>query len=38
MVRSAIDDLPLADLHLLVIENVGNLVARPNSGSASTPG
>ena len=26
MVRSAIDDLPLGDLDLLVIENVGNLV------------
>jgi hydrogenase nickel incorporation protein HypB len=26
MVRSAIGDLPLADLDLLVIENVGNLV------------
>jgi hydrogenase nickel incorporation protein HypB len=36
MVRSALPSLPLADIDLLVIENVGNLVCPAEFRSAST--
>jgi len=36
MVRSAIPALPLADIDLLIVENVGNLVCPAESGSAKT--
>ena len=38
MVRSAMPSLPLDDIDILIVENVGNLVCPPSSASARTRG